>query len=425
MGEIYDLIIVGLGPAGVKAASEALENGLKVLAFEKNQIGGTCLNKGCIPTKAILHSAEIFNEIKNCEKNGIKLSGNLEIDYKKIIENKNLIVQKLSKAACSELVKKGLEIIYEEAEINFETLCVNGRYGKNIICATGSKPYELPFLPFDGKDVLSSDDILNLEYLPNSIVIIGSGAIGIEWARILSDFNTDVTIVEKAENLLPLMDIDIQKRITRIFKQKRIKIYTGCGAKSFKQGVLTLDDGTTINTEKVLVATGRQKLLDERLKVNSDFTTNYKNVYATGDLACGKMLAHGASYQAHIVIGKILGKNIASYEDEKIPSVVYGTPEIASVGINEQDAPQNCKIYNLPISYLPKSWCDNKIDGFIKIISQNGVIKGAHIVSPEASSLIGQIQILMNKEVSIDEIKDMVFAHPTYSEGILEAVLNG
>ena len=425
MENIYDLIIVGLGPAGIKAAQNAIKNGLKTLAFEENCTGGTCLNKGCVPTKAIMHSSEIFNEIKNCDKSGIKVESEISLDFAQIIQNKNSIVQKLNKASENALIKAGLEIINEHAVIDFENLKVNGIKAHNIIVATGSIPYELPFMPFNGVDVLSSDDILNLERLPKSIGIIGSGAIGVEWARILSNFNVEVTLIEKAPSLLPLMDIDIQKRITRILKMKKVKIITGLGAKSFGDGILTLEDDSKIEVEKILVAIGRKKLLPEGLIVNPDLTTNYKNVYAAGDLTGVKMLAHTASAQSKTVIDKISGKNSITPNELEIPSVIYGSPEIASIGVNEQDMPEGSKIYNLPISYLAKSWCDNNIDGFIKIITKDDFITGAHIVSNEASSLITQIQIMMKTNFKVQNIEDIIFAHPTYSEGIYEAILNG
>ena len=177
----------------------------------------------------------------------------------------------------------------------------------------------------------------------------------------------------------------------------------------------------------MLVAVGRKRIIPDYLKINSDLTTNYKNVYATGDISSTKQLAHTATMQADFVMNKILGKEAKLIENELIPSVIYGTPEAASIGINEQDIENldEYKICNLPVSFLAKSWCDNQIDGFIKIITKDDLIKGAHIVSNEASSLISQIQIMMITNYKVSNIKDIVFAHPTYSEVIMEAILNG
>ncbi len=427
MDDFFDLIVIGLGPAGLRACNLALKAGLRTLAFERENVGGCCLNRGCVPTKTILHSSEIYGGLKNCAKAGIISEGEIKADLKSIIERKNLTVEKLSKAAENELFKKGLKIVKEEAFIDFENLTVNGIKSKNIIIATGSFPFELNNLPFDKENILSSDEILNLESLPKTVAIIGTGAIGIEWARILSNFGVEVTLVEKMPAILPLFDIDIQKRMTRILRQKKVKILTGKTAVSFKDGTLYLDDNSEIKAQKVLVAVGRKKNIPANLRINPDLTTNYKNVYAAGDIASSKMLAHTASMQADYLINKVLGKQAALIPDFMIPSVIYGTPEAASVGINEQDIGciDEYKIYNLPVSYLAKSWCDNQTDGFIKIIAKDNLIQGAHIVSPEASSLITQIQILMTANYKISNIKDIVFAHPTYSEGLYETIFNG
>lgn len=422
--EKFDLIIIGLGPCGMRAAKRALKEGMSVLAFEKSNVGGTCLNLGCIPTKVIMHSSVDYYSVNNSSKCGITVK-EAAFDFEKIVNRKNEIVQKLSKAAESELIKNGLKIIKEKAVIDFKNLSVNGFNADNIIIATGSKPYELVGLPFDGANILSSDDILNIKNLPKTVAIIGSGAIGIEWARILSNFGVNVSIIEKVPSLLPLMDIDIQKRITRIFKMKKINILTNAAALSYADGILKLDNGKEIQAEKILVAVGRKRNIIDGLEINHDLTTNYKNVYAAGDIAATKMLAHAASSHADYLIDKITGKNSDLPPDEFIPSVVYGEPEIASIGLNEQDIKNKdeYQIHNLPLTFLGKSWCDDKTDGFIKIITKDGLIKGAHIVSPEASSLIVAIEIMIKTNYKIDNINKIIFPHPTYSEGIFE-VLN-
>lgn len=425
MENIYDLIIIGLGPAGMRAAEIALSNNLKVLAFEKETIGGCCLNRGCVPTKAILHSAEIFEEMKKASITGIKTEGEIKPEISSIIKRKNDIVQKLAKAAENAFIKKGLEIIKENASVDYINLSVNGKKAKNIIISTGSEPYELSNLKFNKKDILSSDDILNLENLPKSIAIIGSGAIGIEWARIFSSFDVNVTLIEKENSILPNFDIDIQKRILRILKMKKVKVLTGVCAQSYENKILTLDNNEKIETDIVLVAVGRKRIIPGNLTVNPDLTTNYDNIYAIGDIAAKKMLAHTASMHANCIMNKIAGKEYQITKDNLIPSVIYGSPEAASIGLIEQETDESYKIHNLPVSYLSKSWCDNKTDGFIKIITKDNLIKGAHIISPEASSLICTIQIMMNTNYSINKIKETVFAHPTYSEGIYEALKNG
>lgn len=240
-----------------------------------------------------------------------------------------------------------------------------------------------------------------------------------------SSFNVQTTLIEKENNIIPNSDIDVQKRILRILKMKKVKVITGCAAKTFENKILTLDNGEKIEADIVLVAAGRKRSAFEGLIINPDLTTNYKNVYAIGDIIAKKMLAHTANMHADCIIDKITNKKRSITPDSLIPSVIYGSPEAASVGITEREADENYRIYNLQLSYLAKSWCDNKIDGFIKIITKDNLIKGAHIVSPEASSLISGIQAFINTNYSVDKIKEIVFAHPTYSEGIYEAIING
>ena len=276
---------------------------------------------------------------------------------------------------------------------------------KKIITATGSKPRDFDGLRFDHKFILSSDDILNLKTLPKSIVIIGSGAIGIEWARILSAFDVEVTIVEMADHLLPLADIEVSKRVERIFKSKKIKFYTSNGVEKIENQNVTLKSGEILTPELVLLATGRTPQPIENCDI------------CIGD-ACGKIqLAHFAIKQAVAEIANI------EFNENLVPSVVYGCPEIAWIGKREQDLEEgNYKKSNILISALGKSHCDNCSDGFIKLLSQNGKIVGAHIVSKEAASLIQEITIAMQNNIAIDDLKKVCFAHPTYSEGIFECL---
>ena len=436
----FDLGIIGAGPAGYTAAFHARAKGLTVILFEKDKIGGVCLNKGCIPTKAILHSAEIYEEMKNSADLGINCS-DISIDYAKVVERKDKIVEKLRRSLELALKNAGVVTVNAEAVIcgnnchcgldpqshydeddceipkqvrddtierqECNSIIANGEVyecGK-IITATGSAPRDFENLRFDHEFVLSSDDILNLKKLPESIVIIGSGAIGIEWARIFSAFEVDVTIVEMAEHLLPLADIEISKRVERIFKAKKIKTYLSNSVEKIVNKKVYLASGDVLEPELVLLAVGRipQKILD--------------NLTCIGD-ACGKIqLAHFAIKQAVEEVSGI------EFNKELVPSVVYGCPEIAWVGKREQDLEEGTyKKSNLLISVLGKSHCDNCSEGVIKILSRDGKIIGAHIVSKEASALIQQIIIAMQNDLSIDDLKKVCFAHPTYSEGIFECL---
>lgn len=413
MTQQFDLGIIGGGPAGYTAAFQARSKGLSVVLFEKDKVGGVCLNRGCIPTKAILHSAELYEEMKSATELGITAE-NLSFDYSKVVERKDKIVEKLRKSLELSLKNSGVVVVNAEAKIPSHTM----KYGENqvfangeiyeckkIITATGSKPRDFDGLRFDHKFILSSDDILNLKTLPKSIVIIGSGAIGIEWARILSAFDVEVTVVEMADHLLPLADIEVSKRVERIFKSKKIKFYTSNGVEKIENQNITLKSGETLTPELVLLATGRTPQPIENCDI------------CIGD-ACGKIqLAHFAIKQAVAEIANI------EFSENLVPSVVYGCPEIAWIGKREQDLEEgNYKKSNILISALGKSHCDNCSDGFIKILSQEGKIVGAHIVSKEAASLIQEITIAMQNNIAIDDLKKVCFAHPTYSEGIFECL---
>ncbi len=413
MTQQFDLGIIGGGPAGYTAAFQARSKGLSVVLFEKDKVGGVCLNRGCIPTKAVLHSAELYEEMKSATELGITAE-NLSFDYSKVVERKDKIVEKLRKSLELSLKNSGVVVVNAEAKIPSHTM-KNGEKQvfaneeiyecKKIITATGSKPRDFDGLRFDHKFILSSDDILNLKTLPKSIVIIGSGAIGIEWARILSAFDVEVTIVEMADHLLPLADIEVSKRVERIFKSKKIKFYTSNGVEKIENQNVTLKSGETLTPELVLLATGRTPQPVENCDI------------CIGD-ACGKIqLAHFAIKQAVAEIANI------EFNENLVPSVVYGCPEIAWIGKREQDLEEgNYKKSNILISALGKSHCDNCSDGFIKILSQEGKIVGAHIVSKEAASLIQEITIAMQNNIAIDDLKKVCFAHPTYSEGIFECL---
>lgn len=413
MTQQFDLGIIGGGPAGYTAAFQARSKGLSVVLFEKDKVGGVCLNRGCIPTKAILHSAELYEEMKSATELGITAE-NLSFDYSKVVERKDKIVEKLRKSLELSLKNSGVVVVNAEAKIPSHTM-KNGENQvfaneeiyecKKIITATGSKPRDFDGLRFDHQFILSSDDILNLKTLPKSIVIIGSGAIGIEWARILSAFDVEVTIVEMADHLLPLADIEVSKRVERIFKSKKIKFYTSNGVEKIENQNVTLKSGETLTPELVLLATGRTPQPIENCDI------------CIGD-ACGKIqLAHFAIKQAVAEIANI------EFNENLVPSVVYGCPEIAWIGKREQDLEEgNYKKSNILISALGKSHCDNCSDGFIKLLSQNGKIVGAHIVSKEAASLIQEITIAMQNNIAIDDLKKVCFAHPTYSEGIFECL---
>ena len=343
---MYDLGIIGGGPAGYTAALHAGTKGQKVILFEKDKVGGTCLNRGCIPTKAILHSAELYEEIKNSESLGIH-ADNVTFDFAEVMKHKNLVVEKLRKGLELSLKNRKVEVLNTEARLLSEhKIEADGQIFecKKIIIATGSEPKNFNGMERDGTFVLNSDDILNLSKLPKNIVIVGSGAIGIEWARIFSAFETDVTIIEAADYLLPAADIDVSKRIERIFKSRKIKIYKSNGVEKIQNKKVYLTGGEILEPEIVLVAIGRKICRID----------NIDSVICIGD-ACGEIqLAHYASKQAVECVDNIV------FNKNFVPFVVYVNPEIAWAGKREQDLEEgtNQKATVL-ISALGKSHCDN------------------------------------------------------------------
>lgn len=405
--EEFDLGIVGGGPAGYTAALHAAKLGQKVVLFEKDNIGGVCLNKGCIPTKTILHSSELFKKFQNSQEFGIS-SDNITLDYSKVIERKNNVVEKLRKGIQLALKNSKVVVVNSEAQIKSKTEIEAGGelYScKKIICAIGALPKVIKGLEFDRKFLLSSDDVLKLEKLPQSILIVGSGAIGIEWARIFSNFGVETTVVELAPHLLPLADIEISKRVERIFKANKIKFYTQTSIKTIQSDNVILSNDEVLAPEVVLVAVGRMPNQVEKIE----------GVTYIGDV-CGEIqLAHYAIKQAIQEVDNI------PFDKTLVPSVVYGLPEIAWVGKREQDlAGMDYQKSQLLVSALGKAQSDGETDGIIKLLTQNGKIVGAHIVSQEASALVQQITIAMQNDITVDKLKEVCFAHPTYSEGIFE-----
>ena len=414
MEKEFDFGIIGSGPAGYTAALSAASAGKKVVLFEKDSVGGICLNRGCIPTKTMLHSAEIYEYLNNSLDLGICVD-NCKVDFSKIAERKRAVVEKLRSGLERSFKNAGIVTIQAQARIiDKNTIEAGGeKYScGQIIAAPGSSPRVIKGMEYDHKFILSSDDVLNFETLPESIVIIGSGAIGIEFSRILSAFNVKVTIVEIAGNLLPLADFEVSKRVERIFKSKNINFYTGTSVEKIEKtdkGVqILLSNGQTLNADCTLLAVGR---VPNKIE-------NIEGVTSIGDAAGSIQLAHFASKQALEKVVQI------PFDETLVPSVVYGSPEIAWIGKREQDLePGTYQKAMIPISALAKSQCDNALDGMMKILVRDDRIIGAHIVSKEASSLIQQIVIAMQANVPVERLKAVCFAHPTYSEGIFECLM--
>ena len=406
----FEYGVIGGGPAGYTAAMNLAKQGHSVVLFEKDKLGGTCMNKGCIPTKSLLHSSEVFANLKKSEEFGIT-SDISQFDFAKVVEKKDKIIEKIRKSLELAVKNSGVQTVYAQACIKdkntIKTEEKEYTVGQ-IILAAGSKPKEIKGLEFDHKFILSSDDVLNFTQLPKSVVIVGSGAIGTEWARIFTNFGSEVTIVELAEKLIPPADIEVSKRLERIYKQKKIKFYLNDYIENIVDKTVTLKSGNSITAEIILVAAGREPICPtcDGIKVLGD--------------SCGEIqLAHYAIHQAQEYT------NSVSFNKKLTPSVIYGEPEIAWVGLREQDVDETYQKAMLPITALGKSWCDDATDGFIKIITKDNKIVGAHVVSKEASTLIHILLLAIQMEIEVDRLKEICFAHPTYAEGIFDLVCRG
>ena len=406
----FEYGVIGGGPAGYTAAMNLAKQGHSVVLFEKEKLGGTCMNKGCIPTKSLLHSSEVFANLKKAEEFGIT-SDISQFDFAKVAEKKDKTIEKIRKSLELAVKNSGVQTVYARACIKdkntIKTEEKEYTVGQ-IILAAGSKPKEIKGLEFDHKFILSSDDVLNLTQLPKSVVIVGSGAIGTEWTRIFTNFGSEVTIVELAEKLIPPADIEVSKRLERIYKQKKIKFYLNDCIENIEGKTVTLRSGNSITAEIILVAAGREPICPtcDGIKVLGD--------------SCGEIqLAHYAIHQAQEYT------NDVPFDKKLTPSVIYGEPEIAWVGLREQDVDETYQKAMLPITALGKSWCDDATDGFIKIITKDNKIVGAHVVSKEASSLIHILLLAIQMEIGVDRLKEICFAHPTYAEGIFDLVCRG
>lgn len=453
----YDVVIIGGGTGGYVAAIRASQLGLKAAVVEKGKIGGTCLHAGCIPSKALLRSAEVYANTKNGEKFGI-IAPEVKLDFSKVQARKEEIIDRLFKGV-QHLMKKGKIDVYEgkgkildpsnvlvkmnneESEIILNT--------RNILIATGSRPRTLPGLEADGQYVMTSDEALQIEELPNSIIIVGGGVIGIEWASMLADFGLDVTVIEYSDRILPTEDKDISKEVQRLMKKKGVKIITG--AKVLPQ---TLEKGegvsikakykgkeTSFSADKLLVSVGRLPNLENIglenttidldlsfISTNEYFQTNESNIYAIGDVIGGLQLAHVASHEGIIAIEHIAGEKPEPLEYTLVSKCVYSSPEVASIGLTEDQAKERgfqVRIGKFPFRAIGKALVFGESDGFVKLIVEEGSNKllGAHMVGPHVTDMITETGLALVLNATNMDIVSTIHPHPTLAEAISEAAL--
>lgn len=440
-----DLVIIGAGPGGFDTAIHAKEHGLDVVLIEKHKVGGTCLNAGCIPTKTLYHNAKTIKNMKELNVFGVEVEG-FKVNYETIKTRKETIVANQINNILTSIKKLGIDLIEGEASIVAPNKVeVNGEIieTRNIIIATGSVSHRIPF-PGDDLDIVhDSEDILSLNIFPKKMVVIGAGVIGSEMATIFNHFDCEVTLVEYLDEILPPLDKDIKKRARNLYKRSGIKIYTKSALKEVikKDGkyfamVESKGKMLELETDYVLLATGRNpnfgninldKLGIEYsnlgIKVNDNFETNVKGIYAIGDVTGILMLAHKATYDGYKVVSKILDKDMA-INFNQVPSVVFSFPEIATVGVTEQELiGKEYRTNKFLFKTNAKAECLNETDGFIKmIVDENDILIGVHIIGAHASDLIHEVTAIMYKNINISEYKNIIHAHPTISEVVGECI---
>jgi len=428
---MYDLAIIGAGWAGYNAAIKAKELGLKVCLIENSQVGGTCLNLGCIPTKTLIQSAKIFSLVKKSANFGVETQGP-KADLTKIQERKDKIVQLLRSGMQARL--KDIDLLTGTASIISTDEIKAGNQSiktKNILIATGSRPFELPQLNFDGKTIISSNEALNLKEVPARLLIVGGGVIGCEFASLYSTLGSQVTIAEKMPQLLPGIDSEVAKKIEVILKKKKIAVYTNTDASIFKQSdfdfilvcVGRLPNNESLNLKNTGLVTDKGRIIvDEYLR------TNIPNIFAAGDCTGKLMLAHYAAYQ-----GQIAAENIARPQDMKkannavVPSCIFSDPEVASVGINEEEAKnKGIEVSVKKFDFLASGMARiiDEAEGFIKTIceAKTGRIMGASIIGPKATELISIFGLAISNDLTAEQMKQAIFAHPSLSESIRESL---
>lgn len=442
---IYDIAIIGAGPGGYVSAIRAAQLGAKVALIEKETLGGVCLNWGCIPTKTIITCANKYNEAKKFYKFGVNLE-NLSFDYGKISNFKQSVVEKIRKSLTGLLKSYNIDIITGEASLESKNKLkivsrqeYQGIQFKYLILATGSRPVSLPGLPIDHEFIIDTNDMLSLNQLPDSMMIIGSGATGIEWTRILANFDKKVILVECAENFAPMFDNSLSEGIERILKRQRIESYKATKVKNISDKKVILDNGKEFTPDKILLGTGRTPNSDidgldelkiakknKYIEVDENLRTNIENIYAIGDLTGIFPVAHVAMHQGIKAVENILLNKPVKINYNAVPSIIYGNPEICSVGYSEDTLIARNISYEksvFPVSAVGRSILEDEIEGFVKVLASKEKILGVHILASHGESMIQQAAIAINSNLSPNDIKETIFAHPTRSEALYEAFL--
>lgn len=450
---MHDVAVIGSGPGGYVAAIKAGQLGLKVALIEKySRFGGTCLHWGCIPTKSLLYSADLYDKALKGREFGV-LCREVKLDFRLVMARKEKIVKKLA-MGISFLMKKhriscytGKGTITGPGTVQVEGETAIEVKAKNIVIATGSEAMILPGMESDGHTILTNKEILALENIPKSMLVIGAGAVGIEFASIFARFGTDVTVVEMLPRILPLEDEEISAELHKLLAKKRIKIITGARLESAASqegnvsAMVRRADGQVqaITAEKVLMAVGRKPMIEGiglealgvltvkgRIPVDHHMETNIPGLFAIGDVVPTQALAHVASHEGILVMRHITGEPTVPINYDQIPSCTYCSPEVASVGLTEREARHRgfeVVVSRIPFAAIGKASILGENDGFVKLVCERkyNQILGIHMIGPHVTELIAEGTAALGLEATAEDVSHLIHAHPTVSEAIMEA----
>ena len=445
----YDVIVLGSGPGGYVTAIRASQLGLKTAVVEKESLGGVCLNWGCIPTKALLKSAQVFEYLNHADDYGLSAE-NVTHDFKKIIGRSRNVASGMSKGVTFLMKKNKIDVLKGFGKVkknNIVSVDGNEYTAKHIIIATGARSRILPSIQQDGKQIIGYREAMTLEKQPKSITIVGSGAIGIEFAYFYNSIGTDVTVVEYLPNIVPLEDTDISKELEKSFKKKGIKIMTSSEVMSVektKNKVIAMvknnGEEIKIESEILLSAVGIKSNIEnigleevgiatdkDKILVDKYYSTNIPGYYAIGDVVAGPALAHVASAEGILCVEKIAGHNVTPIDYGNIPGCTYCSPEISSVGLTEKQAIEKgykIKVGKFPFSASGKASASGTKEGFVKVIfdEKYGEWLGCHMIGAGVTDMIAEAVLGRKLETTGSEVLKTVHPHPTMSEAVMEAV---